>query len=647
MKIVLVIPPSPFLLDDRVFPFLGPLQIGAVARNLGHEVEVADLTGYKQRHPEVVHAEYELVFQEAAAQLKAATKDADLVGFYSLAAQHPTVVGLLKAVKEVNGNCVTVVGGPHANTAPESCRHDGFDYVVVSDQGGGGGEPGFIELLRRLSTQGDGKATPSQKKRLVTLSEASKAAPSDERIIKVSSREGVEWENDKWPLPARDLIDLNSYHYDIGGHRATSIVSATGCPYACSYSFTGDTYVLTSEGPIQIKDLIAGDPEFESCEHGGTIAKYKTDVWVATHKTPHQASFVLDEGVRPIIKLEFENGSVLKVTAEHPIYTKQSKIGKKRKKNAWVKAGDLKIGDIVVAKDIDQYDTRYAANIHSLTKLISIDTSLPPERVYDLTVPGAHSFVANGIVSHNCSHWAGYRKLEARSAKRVQEEIRQIKSGYGIDAIMFYDDEINLRPDFTTEFLPMLQGEDILWRAFFKSGKNLTKESIFEQMKNSGCHQMCTGAESANPQILKDIKKGATVEDNTNFVRYCIKYGIKPKVFTQVGLPGETPDTIKELRNWLVQMAQEGLTDADVSITTPYEGTPMFEQPEKHKIKFDKNELDFSKEVVLYKGTPGEYKSYVWHENLTREDLVHARQWVEDEFRKAAGLKPILAKDDG
>jgi len=130
-------------------------------------------------------------------------------------------------------------------------------------------------------------------------------------------------------------------------------------------------------------------------------------------------------------------------------------------------------------------------------------------------------------------------------------------------------------------------------------------------------------------------------------VRLCVKHGIRPKVFTQVGLPGETYESIEALRRWLIDMAGEGLSDADVSITTPYEGTPLFDHPEEHQIYFDKSLLDYSKETVLYKGVPGEYKSHVWHDGLTAEDIVLARQSIESDFRKAAGLPPLLAKDDG
>lgn len=421
MKITLIIPPSPFLMDEKVFPFLGPLQIAAVARELNHDVNIIDLTGSKDTNIDI---------------------NSDMVGFYSTAAQYPIVLQIYKSIKEKYPNIITVLGGPHANTSYNTINE--FDYIVVSDQGGGGGESGFIYLLNNLSTN---------------------------RIIKIPSRIGIEYENDRFPLPARDLIDLRSYYYYLNNERCTSIVSSSGCPFSCAY----------------------------------------------------------------------------------------------------------------------------------------------------------------------CCHWNGYRKVELKSAEKVKEEINYIKKTYSWNAIMFYDDEINLRSDFTSKFLPMLKNENIIWRAFFKNGKNLTDESIFKQMSEAGCVQICTGTESADNRILKIINKQSTIEDNTLFVKLAIKYNMRPKVFTQIGLPGENQNSIKLLRNWLVNMAQEGLQDADVSITTPYEGSPIFTNSNKYKLY--KEELNYNKNAILYKGIPGQYKSYTWNDNLSQEDIVNARQWVEDEFKKAIFAK--------
>ena len=43
--VCLVIPPSVFLLDERVFVSLGILRVAAVLEQAGHQVEVLDLSG--------------------------------------------------------------------------------------------------------------------------------------------------------------------------------------------------------------------------------------------------------------------------------------------------------------------------------------------------------------------------------------------------------------------------------------------------------------------------------------------------------------------------------------------------------------------------------------------------------------------------
>ena len=37
------------------------------------------------------------------------------------------------------------------------------------------------------------------------------------------------------PLPARHLVDLQSYRYSIEGHRATSLIAQLGCPFGCGF----------------------------------------------------------------------------------------------------------------------------------------------------------------------------------------------------------------------------------------------------------------------------------------------------------------------------------------------------------------------------------------------------------------------------
>ena len=453
MKISLVIPPSHLLINDRVFPALGPLQIAATARTAGYCVEVIDLSGYRQRHP-ANDASFENVCAEAKAILNDRIHTTDVIGFYATVAQYQCVVDLMKYVNELHPNIITMLGGPYANIVPQRCVEDRFDYVVVSDQGGGGGERGFLAALDHCNSH----------------------SRHDWPLVMVQSRiDGVKWQNDVWPFPARDLIDLDSYVYHINGERATSMITSTGCPFACSF----------------------------------------------------------------------------------------------------------------------------------------------------------------------CTHWCGYRKQESKSPEYVRREIKGIKQ-FGIRGIMFYDDEINLREGFD-EVLDVLREENIVWRAFFKSGKNLLNERIFEKMAASGCSQLCTGVESADDNILRATGKNVTVSDNELFIKLCVKHKIAPKVFAQVGLPGETHETVTRLHDWLIEMVSLGLKDADVSITTPYEGTPIYRDPDKYDIEFERG-TDFSKKHAMYKGVPGEYESHVWNSVLSRGDIVQARDWIESDFRKVAGLTDLLIR---
>ena len=45
MRICLIIPPSPFLLDERVFMHIGILKVAAVLEQRGYGVDVLDLAG--------------------------------------------------------------------------------------------------------------------------------------------------------------------------------------------------------------------------------------------------------------------------------------------------------------------------------------------------------------------------------------------------------------------------------------------------------------------------------------------------------------------------------------------------------------------------------------------------------------------------
>ena len=67
------------------------------------------------------------------------------------------------------------------------------------------------------------------------------------------------------------------------------------------------------------------------------------------------------------------------------------------------------------------------------------------------------------------------------------------------------------------------------------------------QMKDAGCRLFIVGFESGNDQILKNIKKGATVERARKFVKDCKRAGIRVHADFIIGLPGETRETTRAM----------------------------------------------------------------------------------------------------
>lgn len=231
-----------------------------------------------------------------------------------------------------------------------------------------------------------------------------------------------------------------------------------------------------------------------------------------------------------------------------------------------------------------------------------------------------------------CAHFPGYTKMRIRDLDNVIGEIRQLKSeGYG--GIMIFDDEINIVHRRTVALAEALKPEGIKWRAFVKA--NLFNEEQAKAFAEGGCWELCTGVEAGDDQILKNIRKKATVADNTRVVQLCKKYGIRVKAFCQIGHPGESLESVMALKKWLIENAPSEL---NISLHTPYLGTPVMEKPEEFDIQFDA--ADYSKEEYFYRGKPGEYQGHVSTSHLSAAQLMQLRFEVERDVREALGLPP-------
>src|SRR3989338_4020183 len=92
-------------------------------------------------------------------------------------------------------------------------------------------------------------------------------------------------------------------------------------------------------------------------------------------------------------------------------------------------------------------------------------------------------------------------------------------------------------------------------------------------MKKAGCHTIGIGMESADDQVLKNIKKGVRREQIRQAVAMVREAGIDALLFCVLGFPGETRESVKETIAFLKTVNASFIT---LGIAVPTPGTEHF-----------------------------------------------------------------------
>lgn len=212
-EVCFITPPSPFLLDERVFPALGILKVAACAERLGYKVEHLDLNGVS--NPGEVVCRY---------CEKTTTR------IFGLTATTPQMVSVMKirnGLKRLIPQARLILGGPHPTLVHAATKYSPraknaltelkqkFDVIVAGD----GEESIGIALQEKPPSMIDADN------------------PSTSLFLKSHELATI-------PFPARHLVDLQSYHYQIDGVNVTPLIGQLGCPFGCNFCAGRDSAML-------------------------------------------------------------------------------------------------------------------------------------------------------------------------------------------------------------------------------------------------------------------------------------------------------------------------------------------------------------------------------------------------------------------
>jgi len=176
----------------------------------------------------------------------------------------------------------------------------------------------------------------------------------------------------------------NKVYLDVAKTHVILVSGKRGC-------LTGDTLIFTDKGFKQIKDFDEKNDKVYS------FNKDKKEFEIENAKL-----LVYDIQDEALLNIEFSNGKNIVVTKEHPLLLYENK------ELIWKIGCEIKKGDFLVGTANNENSSKNSFLLQTLepmqlsyfaiTKIDEIDGI---SKVYDLSVEKNHSFIANGIISHN------------------------------------------------------------------------------------------------------------------------------------------------------------------------------------------------------------------------------------------------------
>ena len=215
-----------------------------------------------------------------------------------------------------------------------------------------------------------------------------------------------------------------------------------------------------------------------------------------------------------------------------------------------------------------------------------------------------------------------------RSTDDVAAEMAHAKQLFpDVKEFFFDDDTFNINGPRTIELCEKLKPLGLTWSC---TSRVTTSYDTLKAMKEAGCRLLIVGFESGDPQILKNIKKGATVERAREFTRDCHKLGLVIHGDFILGLPGETEASIRNTINFAKTLDCETI---QVSIAHAFPGTEFYEYAKVNGFITNENMADAGGHQMAHIEYPGLPVEYVL-------EMVH-RFYDEYYFRPKAAFRVV------
>jgi hopanoid biosynthesis associated radical SAM protein HpnJ len=216
----------------------------------------------------------------------------------------------------------------------------------------------------------------------------------------------------------------------------------------------------------------------------------------------------------------------------------------------------------------------------------------------------------------------GGHKYRAKSPAGVAREMAHAQKLFPqVKEFFFDDDTFTAYQPRAREIARELGKLGMTWSCNARA--NVNYETL-KTMRDNGLRLLLVGYESGVQRILDNIKKGIRIEEAREFTENCKKLGITIHGTFILGLPGETPETIRETIEYAKSL---DVFSIQVSLAAPYPGTELYRQAKENGW--------FAGDAHLVDEL-GQQAAALEYEGLTRDEIFRS----VERFYKAYYFRP-------
>lgn len=170
------------------------------------------------------------------------------------------------------------------------------------------------------------------------------------------------------------------------------------------------------------------------------------------------------------------------------------------------------------------------------------------------------------------------KKIRKRTPQNFVSELKFLYDRWGIDEFSFSDSTFNYDSKWVEqicdEILLQFNGKPPIWRCTARADR-INFDTI-KIMKKAGCVKFLMGIESADPVVLKLMKKGETIDVIKKGLELCRQADIRVDGSFILGMPGDTTESINKTIELARELCKDSRNVVGLTLATPLPGTELY-----------------------------------------------------------------------